>query len=465
MTLATSSAAARLADISGAANVVSDPARLAAYQIDATIPSAAVRPGSQDELAEIVKFCASERLAIVACGARSKLSMGAPPALYDIAVDVTRLDRIISYDPDDLTLSVEAGIPLQRLGGVLAGERQFLPLAVPFLDRATAGGTIASGVHSPLRQYYGTARDFLLGAEFVTGDGAHAKSGGLVVKNVAGYDLHKLMVGAMGTLAIITKLNFRTFPAPASSRVFAATFGTAECALDFRKRIMSSPLRPLTLDLLSPSAVEMLSGEIATQFEPGPAPVGRLPHDTWALLATYCGNRAVLDRYERELAQTAEAAGSESHEVCGDERNPGSFGRVREFVPIALASSAATVVMKLSVLPMKLSPLLATTAELSDSCGLKWAAIFGGMGAGHIALLPNARDEGSRAMAQKVTERVLESCAALGGNSSIPWCPREWKPALKVSGRDRSDWELMRKLKKTFDPAGIFAPGRFVGGI
>ncbi|MDE3110508.1 MAG: FAD-binding oxidoreductase, partial [Acidobacteriota bacterium] len=290
---ATSTAGSRLADISGAASVITDPARLAAYEVHGKAPLAAVQPASREAVPEIVKFCVSEKLSVIPCGARSKLRMGGTPERYDVALDVSRLDRVIAYDPDDLTLSVEAGIPLQRLAGVLAGHRQFVPLEVPFLSQATAGGTIASGVHSPLRQAYGTARDFLLGIEVVTGEGARAKSGGLVVKNVAGYDLHKLMIGAMGTLGIITSMNFRTFPAPAPRRIFSAVFRSAESALDLRSRVGQSHLRPLTMDVLNPTAVEMLAGSAAARFEAGPAPVDRLPSDKWAFLAMYSGKGAV----------------------------------------------------------------------------------------------------------------------------------------------------------------------------
>ena len=115
-----------------------------------------------------------------------------------------------------------------------------MPLAVPFLAHATIGGLVASGVDSPLRQFYGTARDFLLGMEFVTGEGAVAKSGGRVVKNVTGYDIHKLMIGSLGTLGVITHVNFRTFPLPIRSRGFVARFATAERAFDMRDRVARS---------------------------------------------------------------------------------------------------------------------------------------------------------------------------------------------------------------------------------
>ena len=212
MNTAGASVASRLTDIVGPQHVITDPALLAAFAIDDKIPSAAVRPQSSVEIVDIVKFAVSEKLAIVAIGARTKLGIGLPPHRYDIALDMTRTDQVVSYDPGDLTLSVEAGIPLRKLGALLAEHRQFLPLGVPYLAQTTIGGTIASGVDSPLRQLYGTARDYLLGMEFVTGDGIAAKSGGRVVKNVTGYDIHKLMIGALGTLGVITLINFKTFP-------------------------------------------------------------------------------------------------------------------------------------------------------------------------------------------------------------------------------------------------------------
>ena len=139
---------------------------------------------------------------------------------------MTRLNRVLAYDPGDLTLSIEAGVPLCDVQRTLAEHGQFLPLEVPFMNRTTVGGTIASGVDSPLRQFYGTARDYILGLEFVTGEGIAAKSGGRVVKNVTGYDIHKLLAGSLGTLGVITRINLRTFPRPSNTRGFVASFET-----------------------------------------------------------------------------------------------------------------------------------------------------------------------------------------------------------------------------------------------
>src|ERR1700730_15399363 len=146
---------------------------------------------------------------------------------------------------------------LANLNEPLFAHHLFLLLLTPYYASSTIGGAIASGLDSPLRQFYGTARDFLLGAEFIDGTGALVKSGGRVVKNVAGYDLHKLLIGSLGTLAVVTRLNFRTFPAPiAGSRGFVASFPNAEGALGFRRAIADSSLTPLTLDIVSPELAQ-----------------------------------------------------------------------------------------------------------------------------------------------------------------------------------------------------------------
>ncbi|MFZ0333210.1 MAG: FAD-binding oxidoreductase, partial [Candidatus Acidiferrales bacterium] len=135
----------RIADIVGARNVITDPEDLAAYSVDALAPQIAARPATAPQVSALVEFAVAENLAVIPTAARTKLSIGLPPARYDLAIDMARLDRVISYDPGDLTLSVEPGIRLARLAKVLAEHNQFLPLAVPFFERATVGGTLASG--------------------------------------------------------------------------------------------------------------------------------------------------------------------------------------------------------------------------------------------------------------------------------------------------------------------------------
>jgi glycolate oxidase FAD binding subunit len=458
------SAGSRLGDIVGNANVLSDPRQLAEYAIGEKAPGATVRPRSAAEVAEIVKFAAAEKLAIVACGARTKLDLGFAPSRYDLALDITRMDRVVAYDPGDLTLSVEAGVRLQELGQTLAEHRQFLPLAVPFLAQTTIGGLVASGVDSPLRQFYGTARDFLLGMEFVTGEGVAAKSGGRVVKNVTGYDIHKLMIGSLGTLGVITRVNFKTFPMPVRARGFVARFATAERAFDMRDRVVRSALTPLTMEILSPRVTDLFESEAALRCEPAPMPAGVISRSEWALTTGYVGNEDVLRRHGSELQRMAEEAGATGVTVLAENLRP-TFHRKREFVPIALASSPAATIVKMSLLPRRMADALARAQRAAEGNALPWAAMARGLGVIYFALLPVERSEDVRARVATATDAIHAACADLGGHSTMPWCPAEWKRTLKIWGLPRADFAQMQKLKRVFDPESILSPGRFVGGI
>ncbi len=475
MTVARASVASRVAAIAGDAHVSADPAELAAYSIDGKTPVAIARPGSAEEAAEIVKFAAAENLAIVPAGARTKLSMGMPPRQYDLALDMSRLASVVAYDPGDLTLGVEAGIPLRALSRVLVKHQQFLPLEPPFVERATAGGTIASGVDSPLRQFYGTARDYVLGMEFITGDGTLVKSGGRVVKNVAGYDLHKLMIGALGTLGVITKINFRTFPIAGSIRAFAAAFDGAGGACAMRDRIARSPLTPTTLEIVRPGAIALPSGEaaapISSEMKSGAnsPTANKFSASRWTLTASFAGNESVLARYERELRRMAEEceavdatvvrANEASHALAH------SFAHSQLFVSFALEASPATTILKIGVPPARIAEILAAAARAAETNSLPWAALARGVGVIYFALLPGERSEEARLSTTRAAGEILAECSALGGHATIPWCPGKWKSALAVWGRERGDLEIMQKLKQVFDPRGVLSPGRFVGGI
>jgi glycolate oxidase FAD binding subunit len=466
---AAAGAVSRLEQLAASAGFTAEPDELAGYAVDGLTPAAAVRPGSTEEIVEIVKFAASENLATIPCGARTKLGIGLPPRKYDIALDVTRLNRIAAYDPGDLTLSVEPGVRICDLQRTLNEHGQFLPHGAPFMTRATVGGTIASGVEGPLRQMHGTARDFVLGMEFVTGDGTAGKSGGRVVKNVTGYDLHKLMIGSLGTLAILTKINFRTFPAPQNVRAFAAHFSTVEDTAACRDKLAASKLHPLTFEILSPRTAELFEGIVAGRIEPRPLDEGTFSRSGWNVAASFAGTDELLERCGREFRAMAEATGATNVVRVGSDKNPSAiaaaFGRLREFVPIVLGSSPACTIVKMSVLPEHLEHVLSASKHAARDHSLPWAAMARAVGVVYMALLPETRDEKSMRCIVGATNRMHEDCARLGGHSTIPWCPSEWKRALKVWGLERADLPLMRKVKSVFDSPGILAPGRFVGGI
>jgi glycolate oxidase FAD binding subunit len=457
MTNGGSSVWSRTAKITGDSHVTGDPAQLAGYAVDGKSPAIAVRPGTSEEVGEIAKFASHEKLAIVTTGGRTKLGIGMPPRQYDLAVEMTRMDRIVAYDPDDLTLSVEPGITLQMIASVLAEYRQFLPLAMAYGNCATVGGTIAAGVDSPLRQRYGTLRDFVLGMEFVTGDGIAAKSGGRVVKNVSGYDIHKLMIGSLGTLGIITRINFRTFPRPQTTRTCVATFPGATGACELRRTIARSALRPQSVEILGASApcARELSRRFGLRFE----------NNRWSVVVSFAGDGRVLDRNRRELETLAQAADQNSLESFLELDEDGAENATRciaDFPGVMLGFRAAAAIFKIGALPAGLMGL--ATGIPSSEIG--WAIMMRGVGVTYLALLPSDHGERSLQQLKQVCAQIFSlSQKAPWGPSVIVWCPPELKREINVWGAPRGDESLMRKLKGVFDPDGVLSPGRFVGGL
>ena len=498
MTKTSTNLAARLESLIGASHVAADPSICADYAVDAILPSAVAKPASAEEVAAIVRFAALEKLAIVPCGNRTKLRIGMPPSRYDLALDMTGLSQIAHYDPGDLTLSVDAGFPIAKLNALLFEHKQFLPLLVPWYSRSTIGGTIASGVDSPLRQFYGTARDFLLGAEFVDGAGKLCKSGGRVVKNVTGYDLHKLLIGSLGTLAVVTRLNLRTFPAPPASRGFVASFPTQEGALTLRSAIAASPLSPLTLDILSPGLahvfatrtpatpeVAVFGGENRETTQAFLPPVGDWfrPRE-WQLCAAFDGTPEVLERYARDLTRLAEQSRATSTTILDDSTRPSFWGRLRESLSMLLEASPATVIFKLSVLPAQHAALFAKLQEIAERSGLPHALVARAGGTLFFALLPASANDDAIAPLAQAAIQIFECASSVKGHAMLLFAPLPLKRAfgvpdapsghafyvpdassgqhLNIWGPRRLDLALMHRLKSAFDPHNILAPSRLI---
>src|SRR6266849_8981694 len=475
MTAISMNFAARLESLIGPSRISNDAAACACYAVDEVLPTAVAKPTSAEEVAEIVRFAALEKLALVPCGNRTKLAIGMPPSQYDVALDMTALNQIPHYDPGDLTVSAEVGIPLAKLNSVLSEHKQFLPLLVPWYSRSTVGGTIASGIDSPLRQFYGTARDFLIGAEFVDGTGHLCKSGGRVVKNVTGYDLHKLLIGSLGTLAVITRLNFRTFPSViAGSRGFVASFSNAEGALPLRQAIAHSPLAPLTLDILSPGLAQIFSEWAPTTPEAqgfsreernanrnSLPPIGDwFRPSEWQLCTAFAGAPEVLDRYTRDLTHFAEDSRATATALLDDATRPAVWGRLREALSMLLVSSPATVVFKISILPSHHAALLAHLQQIADHNALPHALIARAGGTLYFALLPASANDATATHLAQVATQILQSVSAAGGETNLLFAPPTLKTRDNIWSSSRSDLPLMHRLKSAFDPQNIFAPGR-----
>lgn len=276
-----------------------------------------VSPSTPEQLADALRTHAANRQTILLGGNFSKDRLGGPVASADVTVSTASLSRLLQYEPRDLTISVEAGMPFGELERILSEHRQILPLDPGWRKESTVGGVVAANLSGPRRRLYGTARDMIIGMTFVTLEGKLISSGGMVVKNVAGLDMAKLMIGSFGTLAAIAQVNFKVFPVPAESRTFLMEFSSAAAAFAERDRILRGVLQPSAIDI-----VNWPSG--------------------YRLLLHAGGNAKALDRYARELPAAQPCPESVWEEI-------------REFTPRFLAANSQgcviTVPAKLTDMP------------------------------------------------------------------------------------------------------------------
>lgn len=379
-----------------------------------------LEPRTPEELAAALGEAAGAGRTIALGGRFTKQAMGGPLAEASVTVSTAGLKRVRAYEPRDLTVSVEAGLGYAELSELLARDRLMLPLDPPFAARATLGGIVAAATCGPRRRLYGAPRDVVIGMEFVTLEGKLIQSGGMVVKNVAGLDLGKLMIGSFGTLAAIAVVNFKLFPMPPCARTFVQRFERLEKAIGARNAILRSVLTPAAVDLLNPRAAAQL---------------GR---DGWLLAIQAGGSAAVIERYVRELAGAEPLEGDAERDL---------WQAVREFTPAFLEANPAGVVVRVSATLSQVSPVM----ESLDAPAVARAGT--GVCYGYFA-------EASAAQAWMEGAR-----RAAGWKAVIEFAPAALKPELALWPDPGPDLEVMRRIKRLFDPGNLLNPGRLYGRI
>ena len=442
-----------LSQVVGRDAMRTDSASCARFTVDGFTPAAIVEPGSVEQICEIVRWARAERAALLPVGSGNLLGIGAIPARLDIALSLARLDSLLRYDPGDLTFSVQAGMPLQRLQPSLAQHNQFLPVNPPGGGEACLGGLVATNASGPWRYAYGSWRDFVLGMRFVTGTGKVVKTGGRVVKNVAGYDLGKLLIGSLGTLGIIVEVNFKAFPRPAEQVTWVAGFADLHAALALRSAVVHSPLQPMAIELLDASAARLLQLPDSLQATP------------WILGVEAGGVPPVLQRYDAELAQRARAAEAVSFARLTLETDS-FWARVADFARAASAASSAVTVLKASLLLSHMEDFLLRTHAIARSLALGTATVArAGSGIVYLALLPEPGIHDSVEQAVRAIGELAESASVRGARLVIERAPTDVKRRAKVWGSRGEELALLQGLKREFDPDGILNPGRFLNGI
>ncbi len=444
MPVATSS----LEHLLGAQHVRDDAETLERFRIDGSAPSAVVEPANSTELVEIVRWARANKAALLPATSGLYLPLGNPPAALDIAISLRRMNRVVHYDAGDLTFTAEAGLPLAEAQQRLGEHKQFLPADPPHADEAALGGLLAANASGPLRFAYGTWRDFVIGMQFVTGEGKLVKTGGRVVKNVAGYDLARLMIGSLGTLSILTEVAFKVFPRPPATSTFVFGFETLDAAAEATRRIVHSAWQPTMLELLSPETGELLS-------------TPPLSPRHWSLVAGVAGPEPVLRRYQGDFSALARELHAPQFDALRGDAEQLTLKAVRERIPRARARHPATTVVKAALPLAAVGPFLTKARQAAARYEFPAAAsAHAGSGIAHVFLVGDA----PKKAAQAATE-LVHAGNNLGGRVTIPWCPTEVKHDVNVWGPLRDDFPLMQKLKAQFDPDRILNPGRFVGGL
>ena len=257
----------------------------------ASVAPRIVKPAAAADAAAILAACARERAAVVIVGGATLQSLGNAPSRCDVAVHTSGLRGVREYDPRDMTAGIDGGTTLAEIARVLAEHGQWIPFDAPFPARATAGGTLAAGWAGPRRAAYGRPRDLLIGSTVALADGTLARAGGMVVKNVTGYDMSKLYVGSLGTLGLIARANFKTLPLPVARRLAIAAL-----APDVRERALAA-IGGLTVE---PAAALVLDGF---------ARIARYPGAALRLALLFEGSEAVVERATRDLRSALGRAG------------------------------------------------------------------------------------------------------------------------------------------------------------
>jgi glycolate oxidase FAD binding subunit len=399
------------------------------------MPASAVHePESVESCAEVLRSWRERGGKLGFRGGGTALGLGNPPRSLDALVSTRKLDRVVEYAPEDQVAVVEAGLTLGRLQALARQHGQWLGVDAPHAERATLGGLVAVGGFGPRRARYGAIRDLLLGVTLVRADGAVARGGGKVVKNVAGFDLPKVVAGSLGTLGLIATVTLRLHPLPEASATLVASELTA---VEVGKCVLA--LRQAQLEPSSNVAVQSAAGrfDLGVRLEGFGRGVER---DAARLLELGQGEtgRSALRAWQRL-----------------DESAALGFWRRAEAPRVE-----GTLRARISALPTRLAEVEASVAALLATLRDARFVWYASLGIGFLAGVPEARDASLAAL-----EAARQAALRGAGSLVVDRAPDAFYPGLDAWGPTPNAFAVMKALKQRFDPESRLNPGRFIGGI
>lgn len=415
--------------------------RLETYRLGNKTPRAVMMPGDEEEISRSLAFAWEADLGVVPWGGGCHQSIGYPPSRYDLALDLTRLNRLLTHEPADMTATAQAGIRMVDLQRRLGEHGQFLALEAPMPAHATLGGVLATRLSGPLRCRYGTARDLFLGVRVAHADGTITKAGAKVVKNATGYDVTKLYLGSHGTLGIILEATFRLYPRPEMERGWWLAASDLNRAQVLANRILSSHLVPNRIELVEEGASRAcgLSGS--------------------GLVVSVSGLPETVEGQRLDLERLAGESGTPLAEIRDAE---GTWSRLSDFPWPSpdWDGQGLQAFWRGGVPPVDCAKAIQTIHEVTrHSAQVAIAATVS-----HGALRGCFRAETPDAVVGGLMA-AREALVGLGGYLVVMKLPEAARGQIDVWGTSPEGLGVMKRLKAAFDGKGILNPGRFVGGI
>jgi glycolate oxidase FAD binding subunit len=401
-------------------------------------------PQCEEEIAEILRYANEKGLCVIPVGGGTKKGMGGEREKVDLQLSLTAMKGIVEHSAGDMVVTLRAGTTFREASEFLSPFGQMIPLDPPHPHRATVGGVIAANESGPKRLRYGSARDHVLGMRVVLPNGQIIRTGGKVVKNVAGYDMNKLLIGSMGTLGIITELTLKLRPLPKYESLILLTFSKddLQALQDYTLTLLDSPLEPVSLELLSPALSRKLTGmdgyTLAVAFEDVEAAVR--DQEAWVLSHRPAGIERQILRQEEAAAWWGEFASIPPQTAINDPQG-------------------ADVALKIGSLNMDVPAIL----SLCDQHHGRALAVeaHGGVGHGISRVFLQGKEEDIDLFVQEM--RVF--LKRRGGYAVVQHAPLSFRRRVDVWGEKPVSFPLMEGIKRAFDPHQILNPNRFVGGL
>ncbi|GCE24608.1 glycolate oxidase [Dictyobacter alpinus] len=426
-------------------HIIDDPVQLLDYTVDDRLPGMLIQPQTVEEAARIVTMLHEQKLSVLPRGNGTHMAIGDRPEHIDVLLETTALNRILEHEAADLTCQIQAGITLSRFQSLLKNKGQRLALDPPNAESTTIGGILATNDSGPKRLRYGSARDQVLGLRVIQANGEISRSGGKVVKNVAGYDLNKLYIGSFGTLGIIVEANFKLYPLAQAERTLLFTFESIETAMQMTIALTTSPIMPSALELIS-----LHGPKDASPFFAFP-----LPGRGYTLAVNFENSTIAMTRQINEARKIAQ----NHHALLREDLEGQEQERFWQMVGLQIQSALSC---KISIPVTHVAELIHQIEITCQSQNLV-ANIVAHAGNGIIYVELGPYDAESRIITAITELRAFAQ--AKKGSLVLERCPIRIKQHMSVWGEPRADFYLMQRLKQQFDPDGVFVRGRYLGGL